>query len=76
MMNDFERQQCRDFKKRMDMAKTPEGMAAIKIARQRQREQGERERILKRYAMNQPQTGSQKAEQKETATDHILKFYK
>ena len=39
-MNDFERQQCRDFKKRLDMAKTPEGMAAIKIARQRQREQG------------------------------------
>ena len=76
MLTDFERQQCRDFKKRMDMAKTPEGMAAIKIARQRQREQGERERILKRYDMNQPQTGSQKAEQKETATDHILKFYK
>lgn len=76
MLSDFERQQCRDFKKRMDMAKTPEGMAVIKIARQRQREQGERERILKRYAMNQPQTGFQKAEQKETATDHILKFYK
>ena len=60
----------------MDMSKKPEGMAASKIARQRQREQGEREKILKRYAMNQPQAGFQKAEKKETATDHILKFYK
>lgn len=76
MMTNYERQQCWNYKKRMDMAKTPEGMAAIKIARQRQREQGEREKILKRYAMNQPQAGFQKAEKKETATDHILKFYK
>ena len=29
MLTDFERQQCRDFKKRMDMAKTPEGMAEM-----------------------------------------------
>lgn len=76
MMTEHERQMCRDYKARMDAQKTPGGMAAIKIAKQRQREQGERERILKKYAMNQPQTGFQKAEPKETATDHILKFYK
>ena len=38
MLTDFERQQCRDFKKRMDMAKTPAGKEALKMANAKKKE--------------------------------------
>lgn len=76
MLSDFERQQCRDFKKRLDMAEKLEGLAAIKIASQRQRAQAGMETILQHYKNSDIPIDFPKAEAKETATDQILKFYK
>ena len=49
MLTDFERQQCRDFKKRMDAQKTPAGQIAARLAEQKRKEAERREDILKRY---------------------------
>ena len=49
MLSDYERQICRDHKKRMDAAKTPVGQIAVKMAQSRRRERENRENILKKY---------------------------
>ncbi len=71
MLTDFERQQCRDFKKRLDAARTPEGLKAIKIAAQVRQAQDNVEKVLQHYKKQ-----SVPAEHKETAAEQILKFYK
>lgn len=49
MLSDYERQICRDHKKRMDAAKTPVGQIAVKMAQSKRRERENRENILKKY---------------------------
>ena len=49
MLTDFERQQCRDFKKRLDAARTPEGLKAIKIAAQVRQAQDNVEKVRQHY---------------------------
>lgn len=49
MLSDYERQICRDHKKRMDAAKTPVGQIAVKMAQSKRRERENRENILRQY---------------------------
>lgn len=49
MLSDYERQMCRDHKKRMDAAQTPAGQIAVKMAQVERREREHRADILKRY---------------------------
>ena len=49
MLSDYERQMCRDCKKRLDMAQTPQGQIAARLAEQKRKEAERREDILKRY---------------------------
>lgn len=49
MLSDYERQMCRDYKKRLDMAQTPQGQIAARLAEEKRRETERRENILKRY---------------------------
>ena len=49
MLTDYEREQCRNYKKMMDMAQTPQGQIARRLAGEKRREMERREDILKRY---------------------------
>lgn len=49
MLNDFEREQCRNYKEMMDMAQTPQGQIAMRLAEQKRKEAERREDILKKY---------------------------
>lgn len=49
MLSDYERQMCRDCKKRLDMAQTPQGQIAMRLAEQKRKEAERREDILKKY---------------------------
>ena len=49
MLSDYERQMCRDYKKRMDARQTPTGQIAARLAEQKRKEAERRENILKRY---------------------------
>lgn len=49
MLSEFERQICRDYKKRTDAAKTPAGQIAVKMAQAKRREREHRADILKKY---------------------------
>lgn len=49
MLTDYEREQCRNYKKMMDMAQTPQGQIAMRLAGQKRKEVERREDILKRY---------------------------
>lgn len=49
MLSDFEREQCRNYKKMMDMAQTPQGQIARRLAEQKRKEAECREAILKKY---------------------------
>lgn len=49
MLSDYERQMCRDCKKRLDMAQTPTGQIAMRLAEQKRKEAERREDILKKY---------------------------
>ena len=70
MLTDFERQQCRDFKKRMDMAQTPQGQIAARLAEQKRKEAERREAILKKYT--EPPAPPMK---QEPEINPILKLY-
>ena len=76
MLTDFERQQCRDFMKRLGAARTPEGLKAIKIAAQVRQAQDNVEKVLQHYKKQSVPAELPKTEQKETAAEQILKFYK
>ena len=45
----FELELCRNYKKKMDMAQTPAGKIAIKLAEKQKTAQENREQILKHY---------------------------
>lgn len=49
MLTDYEREQYRNHKKMMDMAQTPQGQIARRLAEQKRKEAENRENILKRY---------------------------
>lgn len=49
MLSDYERQMCRDCKKRMDARQTPTGQIAMRLAEQKRKEAERREDILKNY---------------------------
>ena len=49
MLSDYERQMCRDYKKRMDARQTPTGQIAMRLAEQKRKEAERREDILKNY---------------------------
>lgn len=49
MLTDYEREQCRNYKKMMDMAQTPQGQIARRLAEQKRKEAERREAILKKY---------------------------
>lgn len=49
MLSDYEREQCRNYKKMMDMAQTPQGQIARRLAEQKRKEAERREAILKKY---------------------------
>lgn len=72
MLNDFEREQCRNYKKKLDMMKTPVGQMAAKLAKDKAREQQRSEGILNLY-----KNPAQSAElpKKETPINPILEHY-
>lgn len=49
MLSDYERQICRDHKKHLDMAQTPQGQIAMRLAGQKRKEAERRADILRRY---------------------------
>lgn len=49
MLTDYERQMCRDHKKRIDVQRTSAGQIAVKMAQSKRRERENRENILKKY---------------------------
>ena len=49
MLTDYEMEQCRNYKKMMDMAQTPQGQIARRLAEQKRKEAERREDILKKY---------------------------
>ena len=72
MLNDFEREQCRNYKKMMDMAQTPQGKIAVELAKAKHRIQADRGKILKLYSGQAmpPETPKQ-----EIPVSPILKHY-
>ena len=70
MLTDYEREQCRNYKKMMDMAQTPQGQIAARLAKQKRKEAENRENILKRYT--EPLAPPVK---REPEVDPILKQY-
>lgn len=49
MLSDYEREQCRNYKKMLDARQTPQGQIAARLAEQKRKEAERREDILKRY---------------------------
>ena len=49
MLTDYERQMCRDYKKRLDVQRTSAGQIAVKMAQAERREKERRADILKKY---------------------------
>ena len=70
MLSEFERQMCRDYKKRLDVQRTPAGHIALKMAQPERRERERRADILKKYT--EPPASPVK---KEPEINPILKQY-
>ena len=49
MLTDYERQMCRDHKKRLDVQRTSAGQIAVKMVQAERREKERRADILKKY---------------------------
>lgn len=49
MLSDYEREQCRNYKKMLAARQTPQGQIAARLAEQKRKEAENRENILKRY---------------------------
>lgn len=49
MLSDFEREQCRNYKKMLDAQQTPQGQIAMRLAEQKRKEAERRADILRRY---------------------------
>lgn len=50
MLSDFEREQCRNYKKMLDAQQTPQGKIAVELAKAKHRNQADRGKILKLYS--------------------------
>lgn len=72
MLSDYEREQCRNYKKMMDMAQTPQGKIAVELAKSKQRNQTDRGKILKLYS---GQAKPPEAPKQEIPVSPILKHY-
>lgn len=72
MLTDYEREQCRNYKKMMDMAQTPQGQIARRLAEQKRKEAERREAILKKYT--EPPTPPDLSERK-APINPILRQY-
>ena len=49
MLSDYEREQCRNYKKMLAARQTPQGQIAARLAEQKRKEAERRETILKKY---------------------------
>lgn len=49
MLSDFEREQCRNYKKMLDAQQAPQGQIAMRLAGEKRKEAERREAILKKY---------------------------
>lgn len=49
MLSDYEREQCRNYKKMLDTRQTPQGQIAMRLAEQKRKEAERRADILRRY---------------------------
>lgn len=49
MLSDYEREQCRNYKKMLDAQQTPQGQIAMRLAQAERREREHQADILKRY---------------------------
>lgn len=75
MLSDFEKEQCRNYKKILDSEKTSMGRTALKLARQKSKGESQK-MILEQYTVRQQSIKLPKAEHKETDLEKILKFYR
>lgn len=72
MLSDFQRDECRSYKKMLDAAETPQGKIAVELAKAKHRNQADRGKILKLYSgqAKPPETPKQ-----EIPVSPILKHY-
>lgn len=70
MLSDYEREQCRNYKKMLAARQTPQGQIAARLAEQKRKEAERREAILKKYT--EPPTPPMK---QEPEINPILKQY-
>lgn len=49
MLTDYEREQCRNYKKMLDAQQTPTGQIAMRLAGEKRKEAERRADILRRY---------------------------
>ena len=72
MLSDYEREQCRNYKKMLDARQTPQGQIAARLAEQKWKEAERREAILKKYT--EPPTPPDLSERK-APINPILRQY-
>ena len=72
MLSDYEREQCRNYKKMLDARQTPQGQIAARLAEQKRKEAERREAILKKYT--EPPTPPDLSERK-SPINPILRQY-
>lgn len=70
MLSDFEREQCRNYKKMLDAQQTPQGQIARRLAGEKRKEAERRADILKNYT--EPPAPPVKSQPE---TNPILKLY-
>lgn len=72
MLSDFQRDECRSYKKMLDAAETPQGKIAVELAKAKHRNQADRGEILKLYS---GQAKPPAAPKQEIPVSPILKHY-
>ena len=72
MLSDYEREQCRNYKKMLAARQTPQGQIAARLAEQKRKEAERREAILKKYT--EPPTPPDLSERK-APINPILRQY-
>lgn len=72
MLSDYEREQCRNYKKMLDARQTPTGQIAVELAKAKHRNQADRGKILKLYS---GQAEPPAAPKQEIPVSPILKHY-
>ena len=72
MLSDYEREQCRNYKKMLAARQTPQGQIAARLAEQKRKEAERREAIMKKYT--EPPTPPDLSERK-APINPILRQY-